>query len=296
MVRVRVGRGRLFVPTVSVGGYAPRVVFAFLALAAIALMILSQTQPHVIETMRTGIADAAGPVFDLFSRPAVTVADGLDELDAMLAVHTRNERLRHDNAQLRKWQAVAKQLAHENDALRDLLKAVPDPQAHFVTARVIADSAGPFVHMVLVNAGRSHGVRDGQAVVNRRGLVGRVLEAGEHTSRVLLLKDLNSRVPVIVEASRDRAILMGDNGPAPRLAFLAPDARVKPGDWIVTSGEGGMFPPALAVGVVSSAGEGRATVQPFVVWDRLGYVTILDYVIPGVLPEPRRTGRAGNLR
>ena len=293
---MRVGRGRLFVPAVSVGGYAPRLVFVFLTLAAIALMILSQTQPRVIETLRTGVADAAGPVFGLFSRPAATVADGLDELDAMLAVHMRNERLRHDNAQLRKWQAVAEQLAHENDALRDLLKAVPDPQARFVTARVIADSAGPFVHMVLVNAGRSHGVRNGQAVINHEGLVGRVLEAGEHTARVLLLTDLNSRVPVVLETSRARAILKGDNGPSPRLAFLEADTRVKPGDRIVTSGEGGMFPPALAVGIVSSVDEGRAAVQPFVVWNRLEYVTVLDYVIPGVLPETRRTGRTGNLR
>ena len=293
---MRVGRGRLFVPAVSVGGYAPRLVFVFLTLAAIALMILSQTQPRVIEILRTGVADAAGTVFDLFSRPAATVADGLDELDAMLAVHTRNERLLHDNAQLRKWQAVAEQLAHENDALRDLLKAVPDPQARFVTARVIADSAGPFVHMVLVNAGRSHGILNGQAVINHEGLVGRVLEAGEHTARVLLLTDLNSRVPVVLETSRARAILKGDNGPSPQLAFLEADARVKPGDRIVTSGEGGMFPPALAVGIVSSVDEGRAAVQPFVVWNRLEYVTVLDYVIPGVLPETRRTGRTGNLR
>lgn len=293
---MRVGRGRLFVPAVSVGGYAPRLVFVFLTLAAIALMILSQTQPRVIEILRTGVVDAAGTVFDLFSRPAATVADGLDELDAMLVVHTRNERLRHDNAQLRKWQAVAEQLAHENDALRDLLKAVPDPQARFVTARVIADSAGPFVHMVLVNAGRSHGIRNGQAVINHEGLVGRVLGAGEHTARVLLLTDLNSRVPVVLETSRARAILKGDNSSSPQLAFLEADARVKPGDRIVTSGEGGMFPPALAVGIVSSVDEGRAAVQPFVVWNRLEYVTVLDYVIPGVLPETRRTGRTGNLR
>ena len=259
-------------------------------------MVLSQAEPRMVETLRVGVADTVSPIFSFFSQPVATLAGGADELEDLLTVHARNERLQLDNAQLRKWQAVAEQLGHENNALRGLLKVIPDPRARFVTARVIADSAGPFVHMVLVNAGQSHGVRGGQAVVNHEGLVGRVLEAGEHAARILLLTDLNSRIPVVLEASRDRTILRGDNSPYPHLAFLATDARVKPGDRVVTSGEGGMFPPALAVGIVSSVDEGRAVVQPFVVWERLEYVTILDYVVPGILPETRRAARAGSRR
>ena len=293
---MRVGRGRHLVLAVPGKALAQRFAYALLACAAITLMIVSQAEPRLVETLRVGVADAVAPVFSFFSRPATTIADGVDELHGMLAVHERNERLEGDNATLRKWQAVAEQLSYENDAFRRLLNVVPDPQARFVTARVIADSGGPFIHLVLVNAGTSNGVRKGQAVVNHDGLVGRVQETGDNTARVLLLTDLNSRIPVVLERSRDRTILRGDNSPHPYLAFLATDARVKPGDRIVTSGEGGMFPPALDVGIVSAVEKDRATVQPFVVWERLDYVTILDYVVPGVFPETRRAARTGSLQ
>ena len=293
---MRVGRGRNLVLAVPGRVFAQRFGYAFLACAAITLMILSQAEPRLIETLRVGVADTVAPIFSFFSRPAATIAEQFDELNGMLAVHERNEKLEHDNAQLRKWQAVAEQLGYENEMFRRMLKVVPDQRAEFITARVIADSGGPFIHMVMVNAGESHGVRKGQAVVNHDGLVGRVLEVGKHTARILLLTDLNSRIPVVLEESRDRTILRGDNSPHPYLAFLATDARAKPGDRVVTSGEGGMFPPALDVGIVSAVDKDRATVQPFVVWERLDYVTVLDYVVPGVLPETRRAERAGSLR
>ena len=293
---MRVGRGRNLVLAVPGRVFAQRFGYAMLACAAITLMILSQAEPRVVETIRVGVVDTVAPIFAFFSQPAATIASGFDELDGIMTVHERNEQLAHDNAELRKWQAVAEQLGYENEMFRRMLKVVPDQRARFVTARVIADSGGPFIHMVLVNAGQSHGVRKGQAVVNHDGLVGRVLEAGDHTARILLLTDLNSRIPVVLEESRDRTILRGDNSPHPYLAFLATDARAKPGDRVVTSGEGGMFPPALDVGIVSAVDKDRATVQPFVVWERLDYVTVLDYVVPGVLPETRRAERAGSLR
>ena len=293
---MRVGRTRHLVLAVPGRAFAHRFAYAILACAAITLMIVSQAEPRLVETLRVGVADAVSPIFSFFSQPAETIAGGVGEFEGILAVHERNERLESDNARLRKWQAVAEQLGYENEVFRRLLKVVPDQRARFVTARVIADSGGPFIHMVLVNAGASHGARRGQAVVNHDGLVGRVLEVGEHTARVLLLTDLNSRIPVVLEESRDRTILRGDNSPHPYLAFLATDARVKPGDRIVTSGEGGMFPPALDVGIVSSVDKDRATVQPFVVFERLDHVTILDYVVPGVFPETRRAARAGSLQ
>ena len=293
---MRVGRGRYLALAVPGKVFAHRFAYAFLACAAITLMILSQAEPRLVETVRVGVADTVAPIFAFFSQPGETIAGGVDELNGILAVHERNQQLEQDNARLRRWQAVAQQLHYENEEFRRLLNVVPDPRAGFITARVLADSGGPFIHLVMVNAGESHGVRRGQAVVNHDGLVGRVLETGKHTARVLLLTDLNSRIPVVLEESRDRTILRGDNSPHPYLAFLATDARVEPGDRIVTSGEGGMFPPALDVGIVSAVDKDRALVQPFVVWERLDYVTILDYVVPGVFPETRRAERAGSLQ
>ncbi len=128
------------------------------------------------------------------------------------------------------------------------------------------------------------------------GLVGRIGSAGQHSARVLLLTDLNSRIPVVIESSRERAVLTGDNTGHPRLEFLAVDARITVGDRIVTSGQGGLFPPGLDIGVVSVVGEERSLVQPYVNWDRLELVTVLDYTLPSSLPVTKRAGRIGDLQ
>jgi rod shape-determining protein MreC len=273
-----------------------RFAFGLLAATAITLMVLSRAEPQLIERLRTGITDASAPILQFFSQPAASVASAVDEIDAVMTVHEQNAALRDENTRLLKWQAVAQRLAHENEVLQGMLNVVPDPRATFVTARVIGDSGGPFVRTALVNAGTADGARKGLAVINGEGLVGRLVEAGERSARILLLTDLNSRIPVVMESSRDRAILAGDNTRRPRLEFLAVDSRAAVGDRVVTSGEGGVFPPGLPIGIVSSIREDGVLVQPFVDWDRLEYVSVLDYTLPGVLPSTRRAERVGSLR
>ena len=88
------------------------------------------------------------------------------------------------------------------------------------------------------------------------GLVGRVAELGDHAARILLLTDLNSRVPVVIEETRERAILSGDNTERPALAYLPPDARVSSGQRVVTSGSGGVLPAGLPIGTVTVGRDG----------------------------------------
>ena len=125
-------------------------------------------------------------------------------------------------------------------------------------------------------------MRKGQAVISADGLVGRIAEAGQRSSRVLLLTDLNSRIPVLLESSRYRAVLAGNNTDRPGIEFLPVDAQVSPGDRVVTSGHGGLFPPGQPIGVVSSVNDAVARVQPFIEWSRLEYVSVLRYDMPSI--------------
>lgn len=267
----------------SLRGLVQRFAFVSMFVMAFALMMLGKAENVMVERARTAITDVATPVLDALSRPMATAADLVAQAREMMDLREQNQRLREENARLRAWHGVATRLAAENEALRDMLNYVPAPRGTFISARVVGDGGGPFVRSALISAGRGHGVGKGQAVVNDEGLIGRVTEVGQRSARLLLLTDFNSRIPVVLETSRDRAILTGDNSPMPQLAFLPPTARPKTGERVVTSGHGGLLPAGLPIGVVAGQRDGIVRIQPFVAFDKLEYVRVIDF---GPLPPP----------
>ncbi|CAN0564528.1 unnamed protein product, partial [Laminaria digitata] len=261
--------------TVPIRALLHRFALLFLIIAAFAIMLLGKADTLVVERARSGVVDVVAPVMDALSRPIATVSEGVDRVNRFFSVYEENAQLREQNARLLEWQSAALALAAENSTFRKMLNFVPERGASFSAARVIGDSGGVFVRSVLINGGTVDGIQKGDAVVNGDGLIGRVAESGRRSGRVLLLSDLNSRIPVVGEKSRVRAILAGDNSPLPKLAFLPPGAPLEVGDRIVTSGHGGVFPAGLPVGRISSIGDGGIRVQPFADFYRLEYVRII---------------------
>jgi len=264
-------------------GLAQRFAFLSLFILAFALMMLGKAENVVVERARAGIADIAAPILDALSRPVATVSDFITQTGEMMHLREENMRLREENGRLRAWHGVATHLAAENEALRNLLNYVPPARGGFISARVVGDGGGPFVRSTLINSGARDGVAKGLAALNEEGLVGRVTDVGQRSARILLLTDFNSKIPVMLETSRDRAILAGDNSAQPQLSFLPPNSRPKVGERVVTSGHGGLLPAGLPVGVVLGMRDGQMRVQPFVNWDRLEYVRIVDF---GPIPAP----------
>lgn len=264
----------------SLKGLLQRFTFLSLVLAAFALMLLGKAETLVVERTRTAIADVAAPILDALSRPAASVDNFIDQVKELLQLREENARLRKEVARLHSWHSIANNLAVENQSLREMLNFVPPPRASFVSARVIADGSGPFSRSLLLNVGTRNGIAKGQAVVNDAGMIGRITEVGQRSARVLLLSDFNSRVPILFESSRERAILAGDNTATMRLDFVAPTAKVTVGERIVTSGHGGLLPAGLTVGTIVNGKDGAPRVQPFVDWSRLEYVRVVDYPAP----------------
>lgn len=252
-----------------------RFALLFLILAAFAIMLLGKAETLVVERVRSSVIDVVAPVMDGLSRPMATVTAGIESVGNFFDVYDENARLREQNARLLEWQNAALALAAENSTFRKMLNYIPEQGARFAAARVIGDSGGVFVRSVLINAGAQANVEKGDAVINGDGLVGRVAETGRQSGRVLLITDLNSRIPVLAEKSRVRAILAGDNSGQPKLAFLPPNAQLEPGDRIVTSGHGGVFPAGLPVGRIATVVDGVIRIQAFADFDRLEYVRIV---------------------
>ena len=261
---------------------AQRFALALLIAAALGLMILSRADNAAIERLRLGVTDAAAPVLSALSQPVAAVRRGVENVNQLIYLQRDNQLLREENERLRRWQASARGLERENAAYRALLSARNEPRVSSITTRVIADSGAPFVRTVVFASGTRDGVQNGQALVTGAGLVGRVVAAGRRASRALLLTDLNSRVPVVVESSRHRGVLTGDNSAQPELGFLPANARVAIGERVVTSGDGGLFPPGIPVGVITAIGDGGVRVQPLVDWDRLEYVRVLRFDLPRI--------------
>jgi rod shape-determining protein MreC len=239
----------------------------------------------MLDRIRIVAVDTVAPVLTVVAAPAQSLADGLRHLRGLFALYHENARLREDNGRLLQWQEVARKLAVENAQLRDLTHYRPHGASFSITAQVIADSGGAFARNVLVAAGSRDGVARGQAGMTGAGLIGRVAEVGERTARILLLSDLNSRIPVVVGPSRDRAMLAGDNSGEPLLLFLAVGSPVKVGDRIVTGGAEGVFPPDLPVGVVASIEGDAVRVATDAELAQLDYVRIVDLGLSGFLPQ-----------
>jgi rod shape-determining protein MreC len=269
---------------VSLKGLAQRFAFGMLVVAAFAVMVIGKADTIIIERVRSAVVDITAPILNVVSRPVQSVNDVMAEVEDVLAMREELARLREENARLMSWQSVAQRLEAENKALRSFFAFSSGPQATFITARVVGDAGSAFVRSMLLNAGARDGVKNGQAVMTADGLAGRITEVGETSARVLLITDINSRIPVLVERTRDRAVLAGDNSRQPRLTLMSPGMSVEAGDRIVTSGHGGTYPAGLPVGVVASVGEKAVRIEPLVDWTRLEFVRVVDFGIAGILP------------
>jgi len=189
-------RGGSALRLASAKAWLHRFTFVLLFGATLALMVIGKSDSSLVERARLLATDALTPIMDGISRPLATIRQAYDNAREFLNLREENAALREQQARLAQWQTVARQLAAENQSLRELLKFAPEQAVTFVAARVVADNGGAFVRSVLVAAGARNGVRKGDAAATGEGLVGRVAEVGERSARVLLLTDINSRIPV----------------------------------------------------------------------------------------------------
>lgn len=238
---------------------------------------LEATGQAIPRQVRAYSNDVVSPILRVLDQPIRAVQAGLERIAGVGDIYAENETLRDENDRLRQWREAAMQLARENERLRLMLKVPGREVPPAATARVIGVGGGAFERNVLISAGTSDGVRRNLPVVDETGVIGRTIQVGRWTSRVLLVTDLNSRIPVRLERTGDLAIAEGQNEAFLMLRFLPEEVVVKEGDRILTSGHGSVFPPDLPVARVSEVGEGFIRLEPLGILGKLDYVRVLDY-------------------
>ena len=227
---------------------------------AVALLMSDRRETFQSEaygvTRQVGDAVAA-PVSGALAAPGRWTGMGMENIRDYLFAVSENRRLKAELKETRQWRDVAIALRDTNDRYKSLLGLKTEPPIPMVAARTVTDSRGPFANTRLANAGVEKNIQPGNPVMSESGLVGRVIGVTRGASRILLLTDIASRTPVMIDRTNARAILTGDGGPNPKLDYLRGKAPVAQGDRVLTSGDGGVLPRGLPVGVAVKGLDGR---------------------------------------
>jgi rod shape-determining protein MreC len=251
---------------------------------AFGVMLLGKADTVLVERLRNTLSDALAPIYAAMSQPVNAVEEAVTEIQSLATLRSDNAKLREENERLRRWHAAALGLEAENALLRRQLGFMPEGAPNFHAARVVADGGGTYARAVLLSIPPQHGIRKGQVALDERGFVGRVTEVGARSARVLLATDMNSRVPVTLEASRARAVMAGTNAARPRLAHWPEGIIPQEGERVVTSAQANAFPAGLPVGVVRRSAQGTLEVELFARLDQLEIVRLFDFGLSGILP------------
>lgn len=253
---------------------------ALIVAAVIAVAFLLADRRETLQEQAYGVTRqtvdvVAKPVSGAIAAPGRWTGLGLDFVRSYFFTASENRRLKSELAEMRQWRDRALDLQDQNERFKSLLGLRTDPPIPMASARVVADSRGPFANTRLADAGSERGIEVGNPVLNERGLVGRVVGVSRGASRVLLLTDIASRTPVMIDRTNARAILTGDGGPNPKLEYLRGVDPIQQGDRVVTSGDGGVVPRGLPVGAAVKGLDGRWRVVLFADQSSIDYIRVL---------------------
>ena len=189
-------------------------------------------------------------------------------------LESENIRLKLENARLQNINSINQSAQIENLELKAMLKIVEGGSYDYINARLLSVSSNPFSKTALISAGSKAGVEIDQIVTNTNGLLGRIVEVSDNYSKIMLINDLNSRVPVVTSISKERGILAG-NGDSLTMIYLSENHTVKAGEKLITSGDGVMHPHGIEVAKVIDSTKKTALVKSAAVSDGADFVMII---------------------
>ena len=252
-----------------------RLVHVVLIALSFSLMFIGKADLVAMRDLRMSSNDFLAPVIDFVSAPIRGVETMVEGIRTVASLRAENVRLQAENDLLQRWRRRAEILESENQQLRSVTGTVSDENRSLITARAVTAPGGSFAHTILIAIGNESGIVAGDPVITSNGLVGIVYEVGRAYARVLMISDINARIPVMLASSSWPGLTIGRNGEYLELAFLPAEARPEVGELVLTSGHGGILPAGLAVGRVDRVDGDNIRVRPAVEFRNLGYVSIL---------------------
>ena len=258
-----------------------RLTLPVMLMLSLGIVLFGRADQNLGDHLRAGLDDLLAPAYQVVAGPIEALESGTGAIGDLFNLAGQNAQLRAENARLLQWQAVAMALQAQNDAMKASLNYIPRPAPDFFTAPVVADLGGVYARSVLVATSPDDGITPqatvGAIAMDGRGIAGRVVEAGSRSARVLLITDLNSRVPVGLGVHGSPALMAGTNGPDPQLLYWAPGQPPAEGAMVLTSAMGGAFAPGLPVGVVHYDAQNDPVVLPLADIEGLRLLRLFSY-------------------
>ena len=213
------------------------------------MLIIGKIDENNLKNIKNYFTDITSYALEIVGLPINSITKAVNQINSLIYIYSNNKNLTIENEELYKWKDLAQKLLVENEELIKLLNGINKIPSNFVTARVISNSSGSYIKTITINVGTKHGVNIGNAVVNNWGMIGRIIEVGKQSARVLLVTDINSQIPIYFEKSKHKAIVVGNNSDLLEIKYLKSRVKLFDRERVITSGEGGLLPRGLAVGL-----------------------------------------------
>tara|TARA_B100000989_G_scaffold107270_2_gene78623 strand:- start:1769 stop:2701 length:933 start_codon:yes stop_codon:yes gene_type:complete len=246
------------------------------------IMFIGKADLAIIKKIDIIISDLSSPIISSISNQTKIIGNSFNYLSNTASLKEENKILYLENMKLKKYEILSNMYESENLLLKNQLNLVPQKIPNFITVRAISAPGNVFAHSLLINSGRRAGIEKGNAVLFNGMFIGQIVSVGNNSSRVLLISDVNSMVPVVVSNNRIPSILTGENLILPSLKFLPNNVKLSHGSIVQTSGHGGLLPAGLPIGTVVKHSLEKNYVKPLIDLNLIDYLQVLLWRADGV--------------
>tara|TARA_B100001105_G_scaffold241785_1_gene221438 strand:- start:210 stop:1058 length:849 start_codon:yes stop_codon:yes gene_type:complete len=226
--------------------------FSLFALVVLSIVLISieTIEAKPFNYFRSFIKDTIYRGSLVVSAPFKVFDNFADYIDKHLNLYSNYDELKKENNKLKNNISESDFLEFENAQLRKLIEEQASSFSDLLSARVMIDKQSPYLNSFIINIGSNKNIKNGMAVLDGKNFVGRIVDVNFFSSRVLLVSDLNSKIPVIIEPSGHHAILSGHGTNKPILEYLPENYTIQDGDKVYTSGKEGIFSPGIPIGEI----------------------------------------------
>ena len=254
-----------------------RLELIFFSVLCVFLLATSKIDKDISEKISMKFVEISLPVVHFSALPFNVAINLVTDFKGLVEAKKENKILKEENDKLRSFYSTSLNIHSENKELRKTLKFITSKSSSYKVARIIGRSHQLFNQQLFIDAGKNKKIKEGSIVSGNKGVVGRISQVSDNKSRLILVNDASSRIPIITSKARVRGILAGNNSEVMEIMYLQKNHGIKKGDWVFTSGDGDTLPSGLLIGVVKKVDKYYASVEMIESVGNADFVTILDY-------------------